>query len=670
MSIEQRISELRQQIDYHNQRYYVDAEPEISDREFDRLLQELVDLEKAHPQLATPDSPTQRVGGQPIEGFAKITHQVPMLSLENSYDSADLIKFDKDVRKAAAGEHVDYTLELKIDGVSISVTYEGGIFQFGATRGDGDTGDDVSHNLRTILDVPLKLAGERVPNRLEIRGEMYMTHEEFVRINLERTAEGEKPYENTRNLTAGTLKLLDPAQSRKRKLRLFAYGFGYADDINCNTQLELLELFKEMGLQVNPHTAHCQTIEEVIAFCDTWNTKRHDLPYDTDGMVVKVNSFALREQLGFTSKVPRWARAYKFAAEQAITKIGEIELSVGKFGELTPVAIFQPPVRLAGTTVSRASMHNAFIVDQLDARVGDSVVVEKAGEIIPQVVQVITESRTGEEKPLVWPSTCPICQGAVERQESNSSYGYRCTNTATCPAQLSGRLISYANRERMDIDGLGDEVAKQLVESGLVKSLPDLYSLTEKQLLTLDKFKKAKATNLLKGIEASKGRTLARLIAALSIYTVGDSLSEIIAKEFPTMDQLVAASEDQISTVKGLGPKRAKYIFDFFHSPTGIELVQQLKAAGVCMEQPVSTTTHAQVFAGKTLVVTGTLTKYKRTEIESLIKTYGGTVAGSVSKKTSLLIAGADAGSKLAKATELGVTVISEDDFEAMLPSE
>ncbi|WP_020470585.1 NAD-dependent DNA ligase LigA [Zavarzinella formosa] len=670
MDLARRAAELRDMLNRANHLYYVDAAPEMSDREFDRLLDELKEIEKKNPALLTPDSPTQRVGGAPIEGFEKVTHRVPMLSIDNSYNADDLRKFDLDVRKSLGrGEKISYTVELKIDGVSMSITYENGMMKVGATRGSGDVGDDVTHNLRTIGEIPLKLNTDTPPATFEIRGEVYMTRAELVRINRERTAGGkEKPYENTRNLSAGTLKLLDPKQSAKRKLRLFAYSAGVVEGLTIATQLELFDHLRKFGFPVNPHTAHFETMEEVIAHCNSWNEKRHDLPYDTDGMVIKVNDFAQRQRLGYTSKSPKWARAYKFEAEQAMTKLGSIELSVGKFGELTPVALFDPPVRLAGTTVSRASMHNASVVDQLDARIGDTVVVEKAGEIIPQVVKVVVEARTGKEKKLVWPKTCPVCGGPVEKYESASSYGYQCMDVGRCPAQSAQRLISFARRERMDIEGLGEEVAKQLVESELVKSVSDLYRLEKKQLLTLEGFANSKAQNLLDGIAASKDRGLARLLSALSIYSVGESMAELLTDTFSSMDDLFAASADELAKVKGFGPKRAESVHQFLHRPEGEKLITELKSFGLKMTQDKrAVPAGGTALTGKTFVVTGTLSGYGRKEIEDLIKNLGGKPTGSVSKKTDYLVAGEEAGSKLEKARELGVTVLTEAEFNKLI---
>lgn len=664
----ERAAELRKVIDRHNYLYYVEASPEISDREFDRLLEELQKIEKAHPELATPDSPTQRVGGAPIEGFTKVRHRVPMLSIDNSYNEADLRKFDADVRKAIAPEPVCYTVELKIDGVSISMVYEKGKLAVGATRGSGEVGDDVTHNLKTIGSVPLHLRTKNPPKLFEVRGEIFMTRAELVRINRDRTENGEKPYENARNLTAGTLKLLDPKECARRKLSLFAYGLGDCEGIDIRSQTQLFETLKKFGFPVNPHEKFCQSIDEVIAYCNEWDEKRHDLPYDTDGMVVKVNDFAQRDRLGATSKVPRWVKAYKFEAEQAITKIGDIEFSIGKFGELTPVALLDPPVRLSGTTVSRASMHNASWVEEKDVRRNDTVAIEKKGEIIPQVVSVVTDARTGAEKKIVWPQKCPRCGGPVEKVESATSYGFFCMNTALCPAQVAMRLVGFARRERMDIRGLGDEVAVQLVDSGLVKSVTDLYRLKKDQLLTLEKFGDLKAQNLLDSIEKSKDRGLARLLAALSIYMVGGSMADALADAFPSLDELLAVKEDEISGVAGFGPKRAKFVYDFFHSPTGEKLVQEFREIGLKLTQDKKAAPVGGLpLAGKTLVVTGTLARYDRKAIEDLIKSLGGKATGSVSKKTDYVIAGDNAGSKLDKAKELGVPILTEDDFDKMI---
>jgi len=669
-----RAAELRKQLDHHNHLYYVEAAPVLSDRDFDKLLKELQDLEKNHPELMTPDSPTQRVGGAPIPGFVKVKHRAPMMSIDNSYDADDVRKFAADVRKAAGKGEPGYTVELKIDGVSISLVYENGLLATAVTRGNGETGDDVTHNVRTIGGVPLRLNTSSPPALLEVRGEIYMTLAELVRINTEQTKKGEAAYANTRNFTAGTLKLLDPKECAKRKMNIFAYGIGATDGIEFKTQEDILAKLKEFGFPVNPHHKSCATVDDVLAVCDEWEQKRHDLPYETDGMVIKVNDLALRTKMGATAKVPRWAKAYKYSAEQGITKLESVEFSLGKLGELTPVANLAP-VLLANTTVRRASMHNASWVDKMDVRVGDTVVVEKKGEIIPQIVSVVKEARTGKEQPLAWPTKCPVCGGVVEKEETPNSYGYNCMNVGLCPGQLSKRIESYAKRDRMDIDGLGREVSIQLVESGLVKTVGDLFKLTKKQLLALEKFADTKAQKLLDGISASKDRGLARLLPALSIYSIGESMAELLAEVFPDVDLLIAAKQEELAKVKGIGPKRAKELYDYLHGEIGEKTITDLKAAGVKMthEQRVVPTAAAggSPFLGKTIVVTGTLENYDRKAIETRIKDLGAKSSGSVSKKTDYVVAGdlsskKGKSSKLDDARKLGITILSEAEFEAL----
>jgi DNA ligase (NAD+) len=668
----ERAAELRKELEHHNHLYYVEAAPVISDREFDKLLQELAELEKQHPELATPDSPTQRVGGEPIPGFEKVVHKVPMLSIENSYDEADLRKFDADVRKALGPKAlVEYVVELKIDGVSMSITYENGKLAFSATRGSGGVGDNVTHNLKTIAAVPLALAGTNPPKVFEARGEVYMTKTEFARVNREEAKKRAEPHKNPRNLTAGTLKLLDPKECAKRKMAFFAYGTGAMDGITIKTQVELLDALRAFGFPTNPHTKVCRTIDEVLAFCHEWADKRKALDYETDGMVIKVNDFAQRERLGFTAKVPRWAKAFKFDPEQGTTKLAAVEFHIGKFGELTPVATFDPPVELAGTTVTHASMHNASWVAEKDVRLGDTVVVEKKGEIIPQVVDVITADRKGTEQVIAWPDKCPKCGGPVEKEETGTSYNFICANTGLCPGQLAKRIEGFARRTRMDIEGLGREVSIQLVDSELVKSVTDIYRLTKKQLLGLDKFGELKAQNLLDGIAASKDRGLARLLPALTIYMVGEAMAEVLVEEFPTIDAIIAAKPEELANVKGFGPKRAQFVREYFDSEAGKKVVAELKELGI-------KTTHDKKavpagglpLAGKTLVVTGTLMNYDRITIEQAIKDAGGKATGSVSKKTDFLLLGADPGSKHEKAKALGVKIINEDEFRKLIGAE
>jgi DNA ligase (NAD+) len=663
-SPEKRAAELRRLIDHHNYMYYVEARPEISDLEFDRLLKELEDLEAAHPELATPDSPTQRVGGEPLDKFRTVTHRVPMLSIEKATTPDHLREFDARVRKALGKEPVRYVVELKIDGVAVSLTYTDGLLTLGATRGSGDRGDDVTMNLKTVRGVPLRLRTDSPPPVFEARGEVYMTRADFVRLNEEAAAQEGKPYANPRNLTAGSLKQLDSRLCAKRRLRLFAYSVGSVEGMTIKSHSDALDLLRQYGFPVSTDVQAFDSIEEVITYCESWSEKRFDLPFDTDGMVIKVDDFDQQRRLGARNKSPRWAVAYKFETEQGITKLRDIEISLGKYGELTPVALLEP-VQLCGTTVSRASLHNAAQVEQKDIRIGDTVVVVKRGEIIPYVEQSLHELRTGGEKHFKFPSKCPVCGAATVRPPDSPMY--YCTNTAACPAQLQGRIESFARRERMDIEGLGEVVAEQLVQSGLVKSVADLYRLTQEQLLTLERMGKKSAQNLLDGIAASKTRGLGRLLSGLSIYGVGEAMAPLLAQEYPSIDALLAASQDELARIKGFGPKRAESIYKFFHSPAGEKLVEDLRTAGVKLTEDVRPKVKGGALEGKTVVVTGTLERYSRKQIEDVIALHGGKATGSVSKKTDYVVVGEEAGSKLDKARELGIPTLSEDEFEKLI---
>lgn len=669
MNVVKRIAALRQEIDHHNRLYYVEAKPEISDREFDKLLEELQQLEAEHPDLITPDSPTQRVGGQPIEGFVTVAHRQPMLSIDNTYNPGELRDFDARVRKLLGHEDVEYAVEPKIDGVAMSLTYENGLLTVGATRGDGERGDDVTHNLRSLHDIPLRLHTKKPPPLFEARGEVYMTRDELIRVNRQREKEGEEPYANPRNLSAGTLKLLDPRESAKRKLRFFAYALGATEGVDVSTHLQILEMLRHFGFPVNPHVKLCQSIEEVLAMCEVWAEKRHELPYETDGLVIKVNDLAQRDKLGVRSKSPRWLVAYKFAAEQALTKLHAIDVQVGKTGKLTPVARLDP-VKLAGTTVSNATLHNAQEIIRKDIRVGDMVVVEKAGEIIPYVVRSESSVRTGKEKVFHFPKHCPVCQGAVEPDENEVFY--YCTNPS-CPAQLKERLRYFAIRIAMDIEGLGDAVIDQLVDTGLVKSIPDLYRLKLDQIADLKltgekssrRLGEKSGQSLIDGIAASKERGLTRLLTGLGIRHVGEHVADLLAQRFGDMASLQQATAEELARIEGIGPQRAGTIHAFFQSAEGKQVIRELKQLGVKLtEEQRKTATGG--FAGKTVVVTGTLTKFSREEIEKKIRDLGGKPAGSVSKKTDYVVAGDKAGSKLDKAKELGIKVLSEEEFLKM----
>ncbi|HEX3149832.1 MAG TPA: NAD-dependent DNA ligase LigA [Gemmataceae bacterium] len=673
-----RAAHLREQIEHHNRKYYVDAAPEITDREFDRLLEELQQIEKAHPELMTPDSPTQRVGGAPIDEFRTVKHRVPMLSIDNTYNADELREWDRTTRKLLGGEQPVYVVELKIDGVAMSLTYENGLLTVGATRGDGERGDDVTHNLRTMPDVPLKLHAAKPPKLFEARGEVYMTRNELIRINRARVDAGEKPYENCRNLSAGTLKLLDPKASAERKLRLFAYALGAVDGVEVDSHHQSLDTLKKFGFPVNPHTHTCQNIDEVVDFVNSWATKRHDLPYDTDGMVIKVDDYEQRERLGYTSKFPRWARAYKFAAEQAITRLARVEVNVGRTGKLTPVGYFDPPVRLAGTTVSKASLHNADEMERKDIRIGDMVVVEKAGEIIPQVVRVETAARKGDEHKFHWPKACPVCGSPTKKDADGPAY-FCTAPRGQCGGQFKRQLLQFARRTAMDIEGMGEAIVDEMVAADLIESLPDLYRLTKEDLLKARPPKDAKkasgkwADNLLEGIAASKDRGLARLLSGMGVPMVADSMADELAQAFLSLDALKDASEERLSQVEGIGPERAKAIHGFFQQPATRDMIEDFRELDLKLtEEPRNIAAAADAvggvsLAGKTLVVTGTLTRYSRPDIEALIKTLGGKASGSVSKKTDFVVAGAETGSKLAKAQELGVKVLTEDEFDKMI---
>lgn len=664
---EQRIEELREQIRHHDYLYYVEAKPEISDRDYDRLFQELKDLEAEHPELVTPDSPTQTVGGQPIDGFKTVKHRLPMLSIDNTYSREELKSFDARLRKLLGGEKITYVVELKIDGVAMSLTYEQGKFTLGATRGDGVQGDDVTHNLRTIKQVPARLRTKAPPALLEVRGEVYMNRAELARINKEREAKGLELYANPRNTTAGTLKLLDPKLCAERKLGMFAYAIGASEGIEVKTHLEALDALRGFGFAVNSHIESFGSIEEVMTYCESWDKRRAELPYETDGLVIKVNDFAQRQRLGMTSKSPRWVVAYKFAAEQKLTKLLNIDVEVGKQGTLTPVAYLEP-VQLAGTTVRHASLHNEDFIKSKDIRIGDMVVVEKAGEIIPYIVRSEPEARTGKEKHFHFPRTCPSCGGPVVREPGGAFY--RCQSGPRCVGILKKQLLSFAHRKVMDIEGLGDKLVDQLVETGLVKSLPDLYRLTLEQLTNLERMGKKSAQNLLEAIAASKNAGLTRVLAGLGIPNVGTGVAELLAGEFDNMDELAGASVERLSEIDGVGPILAQHVHDYFHSDIGKGTVRELKELGVRLSEdrkPAPAAKGLADLSGKTFVVTGTLERYGREEIEQLIKDLGGKATGSVSKKTDYVVAGENAGSKLSKAQDLGVPIISEGEFEKMI---
>ncbi len=663
-SIEQRIQKLRDEINHHNYQYHVLAKPKINDQQFDRLLRELAELEQQHPELITPDSPSQRIGGEPIDGFRTIEHSVPMMSIDNPYNEADLRAFDERVRKGLKGEKFAYVVEPKIDGIAVSLRYETGRLAFAATRGDGRRGDDVTHNIRTMHAVPLILRdGKRLPRILDVRGEVFMENSEFQRINRERQAAGEETFANPRNFTAGTLKQLDPKITASRKLRFAAHGVGAVDPPLCDSYFECMQKLREFGIPLPDDISQAKDIHEVLTKIDAFANVRGTLPYQTDGMVVKVDSFQQREKLGATSKAPRWVIAFKYPAEQVQTVLKSVDWQVGKGGTLTPVARLEP-VFVAGTTVSNASLHNIEQIQQKDIHIGDTVVIEKAGEIIPQVVQVVKDKRPKHAKKIDAPSKCPSCGSRVEK-EADTPY-IRCVNPA-CPAQLKERLRWFCGRGQMDIENVGDALVDQLVDAGLVKTFADLYRLKEEQLLELERMGEKSAQHVVAAIQESRSRPLDRLLAGLGIRHVGNRVAHVLASNFGSLDALAAATQEQLSSVHEIGDVIADSVHDFFHNKSGIETIRQLRDVGIDpkMEQP--RVSGAGQLQGKTIVVTGTLEKLDRKKIEDVIVKLGGKASSSVSRKTSFVVAGDNAGSKLDKAKELGVRVISEAEFLDMI---
>ena len=662
--VEREIKALRIELERHNRLYYLEAAPVISDREYDRLMERLEGLEAEHPEFVTPDSPTRRVGGEPLDEFATVAHAVPMLSIENTYNFDEIREWDARVRKGLnPGEMVRYAVELKVDGVAVSLRYEEGRFVLGATRGDGYHGDDVSANLRTVRGVP-KVLGDHPPEILEIRGEVYMTDAELIRLNELRSAAEELPFANPRNSTAGSLKLLDPKLCAKRRLRFVAHGLGETRGIVAGSYFEILGQLKAWGIPVSSHNARYETIDEVIGHAERWQALRHGLDYQTDGLVVKVDDLHQRERLGVRSKSPRWVIAYKYEAEQAETKILGIGVQVGKTGKLTPVADLTP-VTLAGTTVKRASLHNADEIARKDVRVGDTVVIQKAGEIIPQVVRVEVNARDGSEVPFVFPTTCPSCGAPVVREPDGVDL--RCTNPpSACPEQLKESIRWFAHRDAMDVEGLGVKLIDQLVDKGLVGSLADLYRLDEATLAGLDRMGKKSARNLVTALDSSKTRPLDRFLTGLTIRHVGTRGAEVLAERFGTLGAVKSAGLAELEAVPEVGAVVASSVFEFFQDEANRGLLDDLRSVGVepAEVRPAAAPSGRLPLAGKTIVLTGTLPTRTRPEAEALIKRLGGKVTGSVSKSTSIVLAGADAGSKLEKARILNIPIIDEAELD------
>ena len=660
--IAEEIEKLCAEINRHNDLYYLKNAPELADAEFDALLEKLKKLEAENPELITPDSPTQRVGGR-ADGFKSFVHRVPMMSLDNSYNLEDLKAFDERCRKLADGRKFQYVAELKIDGLSLSLHYESGFLMAGATRGDGTIGDDVLNNVKTIRTIPLKLKGE-FPAQIEVRGEAFLARSVFEKINNDLEMLGERTFANPRNAASGTLRQLDSAIVASRRLDMFPYDVLSGNQKLFTTHWEIFDWLESSGFNVNPNRALCENIEEVIEFCDEMLKKRDALDYDIDGVVVKVNSTALQEEFGATTKAPRWAIAYKYPAMQATTQLNDIIVQVGRTGALTPVACLEP-VLLAGTIVARASLHNEDEIKRLNIKLGDWVLIEKSGEIIPQILQVIESKRDGGEIDYEFPKLCPVCGFDAIRPEGEAVT--RCSN-ADCPAKVRARILYFAARKAMDIEGLGDVLVEKLVDLDLVKNVADLYSLTLEQVSELERMAEKSATNLINQIESSKTRGLQRLLFGLDIRHVGERYAKILAQHFRSIENLANAGVEELDAIHEIGEAVAVSVFNWFANPRNQEIVERLKQADVKTEIDGDASANLdENFAGKTFVLTGKLENFTRDEAAKLIEDRGGRISSTVSKKTDFVVVGSDAGSKLTKAESLSVGVLNEDEFKEMI---
>ena len=662
LEIQKDIEDLRAEINRHSDLYYLADAPEISDLEFDQMLERLKSLEAEHPELITPDSPTQRVGGK-ATSLKPFTHTVPLMSLDNSYDLDDLKAFTERCEKLAEGRKLDYVAELKIDGLSVSLHYEHGILVTGATRGDGQQGDEVTQNVKTIRTVPLKLKAD-APAHAEVRGEVFLSRSQFARINAELDMQGEKQFANARNCASGTLRMLDSAIVASRRLDMFPYDAFTGSSKMFSTHWENFEWCERNGFNVNPNRRLCADFDELAAFVAEMEKVRDLLDYEIDGVVVKVNSTALQDEFGATTKAPRWAIAYKYPARQATTRLLGIGIQVGRTGALTPVAHLEPTL-LAGTTVSRASLHNEDEIKRLDLKIGDYVMIEKSGEIIPQVLSVVASRRDGSETEFEFPRICPVCGSDAVRPEGEAVR--RCTNDV-CPAKVKARIGYFSSRKAMDIEGLGEVLINTLVDNGWVKDVADLYTLTVEQIASLERMAERSGTNLIDQITASKERGLQRLLYGIDIRHVGERYAKILANHFRSIDRLAEASVQELDDIHEIGLAVAESVYEWFRDPRNIDLVERLKAAGVKTETDASATAMLdERFVGKTFVLTGKLENYTRDEAAKLIEERGGRVSSSVSKKTDFVVAGEDAGSKLTKAASLGVAVLDENEFATMI---
>jgi len=661
-----RAETLRQQLNYHGYRYYVLDDPEISDAEYDRMFRELQEIEAAFSDLTTPDSPTNRVGAPPLQSFKTVQHAMPMLSLDNAFNTDELREFDARLKRHLETEAaLDYVVEPKIDGVAVELVYEDGIFVQGSTRGDGFAGEDITLNLKTIKSVPMRLLEGDVPppQRLDVRGEVYYSNAAFAQLNKERAARGEPLYANPRNTAAGSLRQLDSAITAQRPLNIFIHSVGQVTGHDFETHFDALATFKKWGFRVNEHVALCHGIDEVVARCESMVTLREELDYEIDGAVVKLNSIALQQRAGTRTRSPRWAIALKFEAKQEITRVEDIVAQVGRTGALTPVAHLEP-VKVAGVEIRRATLHNQDEIDRKDVRIGDWVVVQRAGDVIPEVVKVITSRRTGKEQKYMIPNVCPVCGAPVARLEGEAVH--RCQNHS-CPAQLKESIRHFASKGAMDIEGLGEKLVDQLVETGLVKDVADIYYLTAEQLANLDRMADKSAQNIIDAIDKSRDVELDRLLYAFGIRFVGEHVARVLAREFGSLDRLKNAGVEELQAVHEVGPQVAQSVNQFFREPHNLESIERLLAANVRIREVERPQQEDNRFAGKTFVFTGALQLYTRSEAQKLVERLGGRASSSVSAKTDYVVVGENAGSKAEKAKKLNLTILSEAAFKDMV---
>lgn len=653
------IEKLKKQIEEYNRLYYVENKPVISDKKYDELLEELIRLEKKYPEFKAPDSPTQRVGGEATEGFKTAKHIAPMLSMDNTYSADEIRDFHERVKKSLGVKKVEYVVELKVDGASISLVYRDGRLERGVTRGDGREGDDVTTNIKTIKSIPLSL--EDAPKLIEIRAEVYIPEKEFLLLNKEKDKKGEEPFANPRNAAAGSLKLLDPKIVHKRRLNIFVHGAGAIEGAKIESQYELYQFMKSSNMRVNPEVAKFYDIESVIKYCSEWEKKKKKLDYHVDGMVIKVNSFKYQNKLGATTKSPRWMIAYKFPAERKKTKLLNIKVQVGRTGTLTPVAILKP-VHIAGTTVSRSTLHNMDEIERKDIRIGDEVLVEKSGEIIPQVIEVVKTKRTGQEKKFRMPKACPVCGSKTVKYEGEVAI--RCENVS-CEAQLKEKILHFASRNAMDIEGLGEAIVEQLVAKKMIRDYGDLYHIKLEKIRALERFAEKSAQNLIDAIRKSKGNELSRLIFALGIRHVGVHAAWILSQMHGSVENIAKQSVEKLQAIREIGPVMAESIHAFFKNKDNLKVLEKMKKAGVKMAEKVAKA--KGIFSGKTVVLTGSLSSMTRNDAEEFVRKQGGQASSSVSKETDLVVVGTEPGSKYDKAKKLGVKIIDEKEFKKMI---